>query len=324
MTPKIIIQKVCDGLGLGFGSISRRHRESQAGNEGLGRVTDYTVHNLRILVPIDVDDTGAVLTDDGCGDGRPVSHRAGAVFTLVDGKPKHFARSLHRAKVFGGGATMAVAMRIGLGEAAGETLKVAFKQAMEACNAHGVDYGAHTDTRAEGRDCGCGAIDNAPAILQAIKNNQAYIINTIKALGVDTHGLRTIKVDGKEIPGVLDHFAAAADVDNSEYAGSAIMQAILANGKIVKELAGDHRTTRIVLNFVEGHTVDQDFVRKQTADRAQAFAVDTWRLAELASMLYKDAEQERRALLSELVYTLGTAAVLTDGTLPVYAVTIGV
>lgn len=322
--PKIVIQKVCDGLGLGFGVISRRHREAQAGNEGLERVTDYTVHNPRVLVTIDADAAGNILTDDGCGDGRPVSRRADAVFTRVDGKPKQFSHSLHRAKVFGGGATMAVAMRIGLGEARGETLESIFKSAMEACEAHGVNYGAHTDTRAKDGNCGCGAIDNAPAILQVIKNNQTYIVNTIKALGVDTHGLHVTKVDGKEVPGVLDHFVAAAEVDNGTYVGSAIVRGILGNGKVIKELAGDNRATRIILNFVEGHTVDQDFVRKQTAGRAQAFAVDAWRLAELASALYKDAEQERRALLSELVYTLATAAVLTDGTLPVYAVTISV
>ena len=88
--------------------------------------------------------------------------------------------------------------------------------------------------------------------------------------------------------------------------------------RILKRFVVALYESRIVLNTVRGFTVDQSFVRSYTNNKAQVFAVDTWRLEDIANSLYEGDEQaQHKALHSELVYTLGVAAVLTDGKLPV-------
>ena len=93
---------------------------------------------------------------------------------------------------------------------------------------------------------------------------------------------------------------------------------IIDSGKIVKELTGKHLEMYIVLNDVEGYTVNQELVREVSGDQVQVFAVDVWRLKELAAELYEQPEEQALALKSMLVYTLAVAATLTKGDLPVY------
>jgi hypothetical protein len=72
-----------------------------------------------------------------------------------------------------------------------------------------------------------------------------------------------------------------------------------------------------VLNTVRACTVNQKLIREITDDKAQIFAVDVWRMQDIAGKLYDDRAAHQRAFLSELIYTLATAAVLTKGDLPV-------
>ncbi len=66
------------------------------------------------------------------------------------------------------------------------------------------------------------------------------------------------------------------------------------------------------------HTVNQRLIRMVTGDKAQIFGIDIWRLENIAAKLYPDQpELQHKVFLSELVYTLGVAAVLTKGDLPV-------
>jgi hypothetical protein len=317
--PKFIAEKISDGLRFGSGTISRHEREALTGNEDLARLTDAAMQGDRLLVPVDVDDSGEQITDDGCGDGRPVGGRSGAVFAKVKGRLMKFNRSLRRAKVFGGGATMAAASRIGLGESANKPLEGVFSDAMDRMSAEGLSFGAHTDNNAHDDACGCGAIDKAPAIIQAVVANRDHIAGTVADLmNVDTENATATQELAGSLNMIFDNYAKRAVQDSSDYTGRAVMNTIVNAGKVVKELDGEHKETRIILNTVEGTTVDQEFVREATGGRAQAFAVDVWRLQQLAQNLYADPKKQQSAFLSQVVYTLGTAAVLTKGDLPVY------
>ena len=58
-----------------------------------------------------------------------------------------------------------------------------------------------------------------------------------------------------------------------------------------------------------------------TEDQAQIFGVDVWRMKDIADKLHSgQPDRQHKALLSELVYTLGEAAVLTKGDVPVYMI----
>ena len=294
--------RLADGLGFGHGAISAQTIEGAAGNEDLAALTDELLESPQILAPISCTDDGGLIQDDGCGDGR----RTGLVF---DGE-RVCRTSLVRPKVFGGGITMAAATRIGLGCSNGLTLATIFEESDRHLDYRGVDYGGHTVEYVVGKKSGCGAIDEAPRILDAAGAYRQEIRATVVSL----------MGEAPEIDQVLDNFIIAGDVDNDGYNGAEIMAGIIDRGKVVKALADDHMETRIVLNSVPGYTADQGFVREYTGGRAQVFSVDVWRMMELAERLYDDPISQRQALVSELVYTLATAAVLTKGDLPVYSI----
>jgi hypothetical protein len=223
-------------------------------------------------------------------------------------------RSLNRAKVFGGALTMAAASRIGMGRAADTDLTIVFEDSITQLNNHHINFGAHTaDHVAEGRediDAGCGAIDGAPAIIEAAVKYEEPIRASIKALGIDDTGLDT----------VFANYRAYAETlpTQKSYSGRVIMDKIVSAGKVVKQLVGAHKECRIVLNNVRDFTINQALVREVTDDQAQVFAVDVWRLTDIANTMYEGLPGEQRAALqSQVVYTLATAAVLTKGDLPV-------
>jgi hypothetical protein len=306
--PELQITKIADGLGMnyGTGTISALELEHKDGNEDVADLTDQAIQSPNILVKVDSDEHGKMLQDDGCGDGRPVI----TITAKIDGVKHFFDRSRRRAKVFGGGAVMTLATRIALGHGA-PTLNQTIDASIAQMADSGLDFGAHTDNQAGGEDCGCGAIDKAPSIIAAASHFRSDIAETIAALNVDTTGLEKVQ----------DSYDAYADIiKNKPYSGRQSMNSIVDAGKIVKELADDHRETRVILNMVEGYTVDQNCVRVVTNGRAQVFAVDVWHLKQLAEKLYSDETEQLRGLQGMLVYMLATAAVLTKGDLPVYVV----
>jgi hypothetical protein len=104
------------------------------------------------------------------------------------------------------------------------------------------------------------------------------------------------------------------------FSGRRVMETIKNAGKVIKHLIEGHNERRIVLNTVEGYTVNQQIVRDATGERVQIFATDMWRLRQISESLYTDPAEQRKAFISMVVYTLGVAATLTKGDLPVYVV----
>ena len=309
-----VVERISDGLGFGYGSISAFKLEAAEGNGDLAALTDEAIRHPDFLSPISRDDDGRLIKDDGCGDGR----RTGLVFRRSDDEQApgrvYYKSSLLRSKVFGGGQVMAGAAEIALGRADGLDVENVFGRGRETLSAGGLDYGAHTAMHAHEGKTGCGAIDYAPAILVAAVTYRDEIRSSIEAL---VGPAPELEADADGNPGILDRFAAAAAVDNTGYDSRRVMEATIIDGKIVKALSDDHMETRIILNDVPGYTADQGFVREYTGGRAQVFSVDVWRMAEIAEAMADDPAGQRRAFLGELVYTLATAAVLTKGDLPV-------
>ncbi len=298
--PEIEVVNLAEGFGFGEGGISASERKLIVGEEVVARV-EAAIASPDILVPVSTDKEGHRIDDDGCGDGRPVKR-------IFQG-PVELNKSLDRSKVFGGGAVMTAAMEIGLGEVTGIPMKETLGSAIGKLKANGIDFGAHTDDHAHGDNSGCGAIDKAPAVIANTVKYKENIVASINALGVNTDGLDE----------VLANFATYnSQIAGQEYKGAEVVGEIIESGKIVKELENDHREMFDILNMVEGFTVNQELVRQVSDGQAQAFAVDVWRLQELAQRAYPDdAELQNKAFLSELVYTLGVSATLTLGDQPV-------
>jgi hypothetical protein len=307
---KIEVAKIADSIGYGDGAISYEARKSEVGAEIL-QAAENAINSKAILAKVDVDEKGNMLDDDGCSDGRVW----GKLFEKVNGAMRWFKRSLNRPKVFGGGITMGTAAMLGLGEADGQELNQAFSTTVERFQDKMIGFGAHTDSHNEShpKNCGCGAIDKAPQILSNALKFEDKIRGTLTAFGIDN-----------DDPGVGNIFgnlrSFSNKIDAEAYSGKEVSEAITENGGFIKELAGDHLEMYIVLNNVEGYTVDQHYIREISDDKVQVFAVDVWRLKQLAQRLYDNDTERHQAFVSMLVYTLATAATLTKGDLPVYSV----
>ena len=300
---EFMVTRISDGLGIGEGSISGVSIANNVGEDVMQRA-DAAISSSSILVDVGTDDNGAPVDDDGCGDGRITK------VVMKGREPRR--RSLNRAKVFGGGSAMAVADLIGSGEAA-DTLVDTFGKAINILSEHMIDFGAHTAEHVSSEDkSGCGAIDEAPTILNRVIQNQAVITEQLRALGIAAEGLDVIFENFKTCN---DRFA------NQAYRGLDVMNLIVDRGKIVKQLGGAHVEARIILNYVPGKTIDQGLIHSVSDGKVDVFGVDVWRIQDLAKGLHSNDEQaELHALQSMLVYTLAVAIVLTKGDLPVYTI----
>lgn len=304
LAPQIEVNKIVDGFGFGEGGISHEERKLIVGEEVLADIESAIASN-DILVPVSTDKLGRRIDDDGCGDGRGVK----AVF---EGWMTR-AKSLTRSKVFGGGVAMTAGMKIGLGDTAGQGLQELFHDSIETLKDKQIGFGAHTDDHNSGEssvNSGCGAIDRAPFVIQNAVKYQEQITESIAALGADTSQLND----------VFKNFASYAEqIKDGEYSGKKVTNEVSDNGKIVKELEHNHHEMYVVLNTIEGKTVNQELIRSVSGGDVQVFGVDVWRMQELAQREYpNDTEKQNTAFLSELVYTLGVSATLTKGDLPVY------
>lgn len=308
--PEFRTRLVTEGLGFGLGDIDG----SLESDPETAQKLDKAIQSPELLTAVDInEETGKMLDDDACGDGREVN------FIVRLGH--RYKRSLHRSKVFGGGATMAAAISIGTGRARNDQLVTVFTSAADRMTACKIDFGGHTADHAAEGSCGCGAIDSAPKIVASAVNYETEIRGSLATLGMS----------GEQIDGKLDTIFAnfrttASATAGQNYSGYKVMDA-LSNvyGKVIKQLGGSHLEKAIILNTLNGYTTNQQFVRTATGDKAQVFAVDAWRLQDIANRLNTDDQTgevnesaAQDALLSELVYTLATAAVLTKGNLPVY------
>ena len=289
-----------NGFGYGEGAISYETRAAVVGKEILEAV-ETAIESDEILLPVSQDKNGQRIEDDGCGDGRNVRR----VFMGLSEKTK----SLVRAKVFGGGVTMLSAMEIGAGKAAGYSLNELFRQGIAIMRRQQIDFGAHTDIHATGENSGCGAIDKAPYVIAGVVSFEEQIRGTLANMGVDMTG----------IDDVMRNFAVYAEsIQDKAYSAKKVIDDVVREGKVVKELEDNHYEMFVLLNLTEGYTVNQELIRQVSNGKVQVFGVDVWRLQALAMKRHpNDAPAQNKALLSELVYTLGVSAALTRGDLPV-------
>lgn len=319
-----------NGLGFGKGGISVK-TQLETGiltPEAPGHIHEVIMHDPALFKPVEV-------ADDGCGDGRPWTKIIQAITNLHgDQEIRSYKRSLLRAKVFGGGLVAGASMLRAIVGAPHENETVADDRQIiaEQFAAREFAHGAHTDNHATGTHCGCGAIDKYPEITA----NALYFREQIKSVLGVIYG-ETFDDNKEAIEQVFSVYESLAD--NTTYfagtTGEQSMSRILASGAVVKELYGHHVEDTIIINDVEGTTLDQQYYTQIVKDRCaekpetvQAFTVDTWRGRIIADTVAKiaieidptidEAAARNRALADFLIRTLAVAGTLTAGDLPVY------
>jgi len=322
MQVEYVAERIAEGLPFGTGDIDGVAIAEAAGPEVMTAV-DKLIMSPEILVDVSTDSDGHMIDDDGCGDGRITDFIKRGRDKLVNVVNKH------RAKVFGGGSAMTMADMVGSGEATGP-LRGVFSKAINTLLKEQINFGAHTGITQDTNSCGCGAVDKSPAAIVAVGTNAEGIRGVFSLL---TQKFSSAKSDQPKtgIDALLatdysmeitDNFRRYGEtIKGQEFHGMDVMNEIADWGKIIKELEGGHLEARILLNLVRGKTVDQGLVHKVSGGKADVFAVDVWRLQDLAERLHpENVTAQQRAFQSMLAYTLGVAAVLTSGKLPVYVI----
>ena len=316
------------GLGFGEGGISVRRQME------LGILTAEVPGHVDKLLVSDKDAFKAVETsDDGCGDGRPWVKIMRMEANEGTKEVVEYKKSLLRPKVFGGGAIAASSMwRAVNGAPTNDLVTTDRSFIINELADRGFSHGAHTDNHAEGDNCGCGAIDKYVMITKNAIKFREQITDTLKALY------------GEEFNSNYDAIVEAFRVyeslaENDAYfdgsTGRRTMEQIIESGATVKELYGHHIEETIVINDVEGTTLDQQYftqkVKEMCTDKPQviqAFTVDIWRgrqIAEIVTDIKKaqdptdDSELTYKIAMADfLIRTMAVAATLTAGDLPVY------
>lgn len=320
-----------DGLGFGAGSISVKEQTEQGvlALDTLGHIRDVLVDDPQAFKSVEVD-------DDGCGDGRPW-HKIVRAYIDENGQKQYrfFGASKLRAKVFGGGlVTVASMWRTIRGvPRQHETISQDRAFMAEKLAEHGVSHGAHSDDHAEGQQCGCGAIDKYPEITANAVTYRNQTTNVLKVVYGEEFADNQAAIE--QTFGVYEALAKHAGYLAGAN-GKDAMDQILESGAVVKELRGRHIEDTIVINDVEGTTLDQQYFTETVKNRStgdkpqtvQAFSVDVWRGRRLADVAAKIAQDEdpradidtvrRLAFADFLVRTLAVAGTLTAGDLPVY------
>lgn len=317
-----VITLAPNGLGYGEGSISAESMNS-SDLEVAGEIirTDQDV-----FVSVDPD-----APDDGCGDGRKVARvmRLNEETDVIE----ELRKSRRRAKIFGGGLMVASSMWRSIAGTPnhGETVLGDREFIAGKLKDLNIAHGAHTDTHAQGDNCGCGAIDKYPDMTKNAGIYKQEIIGTLKAL----YG-ESFEENAEAIKAVFATYGVLTDDKDyfSNAQGAKTRDLIAGSGSVVKELADDHREGKIVLNDIEGTTFDQRrFDDKLQAagveSEIQVFVVDVWRgrmyadaIAQVAAdtlegVTYETARQT--AYADFLIRTLAVAATLTKGDLEVNA-----
>lgn len=253
---------------------------------------------------LESDDEAFLLTEegDGCGDGRLV---------LLD-----YLEKCPRAKMFGGGLMMMVALNIASGnveDTAVKQVNEALAQLIEATKNSDFKFGAHDANHCGDNDCGCGAMDRFIEIIESIFRYRSENKEIIQGLlGENFDESIYSKVQSK-----FD-LAYENEVYSEGYSGRAAGMALKdSNSSEIRTLSGSHEEIAVVINDKFGTTLNQKKFQSEVG--FQSFSVDLWRIRYYADKFGGDSEEDKNeALYGMLMYTLGTSAALTDGSQTVY------
>lgn len=279
-------------------------------------------------------------TDDGCFDGRPTG---GLVERDSEGTRgiRVIDAEHERPMVAGGGYATGTTIRIALGEH-GESIDEAIQATGRTLYEKGIVCGAHTGPVHGEGTCGCGAIDlmdknmaNAVSTYsEGIKTATQAIVEGVVGVQFDEASYEKAMKNWREALEDETYFATSTGASRSEaiLATQDAINEANPNGTleaVTKDLEGKHNEWFLTINTVEGKTFSQakfralmaeHFPTTDPADLPQVFPLDAYRLGELTKASVKDDEAFMTGLEASIAYQLGTAAELTDGTLPIYII----
>ncbi|HET7827747.1 MAG TPA: hypothetical protein VFK97_02685 [Candidatus Saccharimonadales bacterium] len=245
-------------------------------------------------------------------------------------------------QVPGGTPVTSLAYRFSKGLTAEATIESDFVEYGNLLESLGLPYspGAHEDEHnaSHPENTGCGAIDKMLEILKIMQEyatdaegNRTYRVyeyaKAIASTYMDEASFERVfqdiqvKLQALNGPHFHDHYFQKDEESGSHRFRSRIVEKVKDGGrrigkKTVERLTGEHNEVFLIVNHVEGETFDRDGFADSNQGLAQAFNYDVWVVAQRARDIFpEDAEKQRTMLLTNIMYAVGTAMALTDGSL---------
>ncbi|HVX58187.1 MAG TPA: hypothetical protein VG964_00440 [Candidatus Saccharimonadales bacterium] len=227
-------------------------------------------------------------------------------------------------QVSGGTPVSAFTLRLARrGDMPGDTVEDDFQVVSEIVAKAGLPYGpgAHEDSGSAdtAEKTGCGAIDYMIEIAGIMGDREAMYDYVKAVLGEDFNEQafdEIIEEVGKYTePEQRDKYFMRGKH------GKTLIKTAKNLGKkqgkkAVEKLRGTHNEVFLIINKVVGETFDRDGFSAENQHLAQAFNYDLWHVVERAHALFPDDEPARmRLITAQVMYAVGTAMALTDGSL---------
>lgn len=255
-----------------------------------------------------------------CPDGRP---NKGTEDKVRNGKT---TRSVG-PQIFGGTPGCALAARV---IENGDFSQYAFTndvaKTTEFLKQRGIAFGGHKDEHAHGDKCGCGAIDQIPAVLGVLGNDE--LAPTIQKLTAAIIGEEYSADTGRGLFMKFENLNRQADHylerQGETYPYRRQVLQIMENESThpehaIQTMVGPHNEVALVVNKKRNTTLNRAKLNVETDRKFQVFNFDYWACEELAKAYYpKSPEKQREWLHARVMQSVATAMVLTDGSLPVY------
>jgi hypothetical protein len=271
----------------------------------------------------------------------------GAVVRCVDGRGEEDAvpnRSNLGPQVPGGTAVTSLAYRFALGLSAEATIESDVEEYRRLLEALGLPYipGGHEDEHNanDPENTGCSAIDKLLEILKIMgeydmdeHGNRHYIVydyaEAIAAQYMNKESFERafqdiqVKLQALNGPHFRDHYFQKEESTDSHRFRTGMLNKVKEGGlrhgrRTVERLCGDHNEAFLMVNYVAGETFDRDgfAADSESEGKIQAFNYDVWVIAERARDVFRnDVEKQYNFMLTNIMYAVGTAMALTDGSL---------
>ncbi|MDB5180911.1 MAG: hypothetical protein JWO54_674 [Candidatus Saccharibacteria bacterium] len=281
--------------------------------------------------------------DDGCVDGRPT---VGIVVRTEDGQkvlPIHVPNK-ERPKLAGGGYVTAFTMRAGVG-IIGVDADTDLKETGLVLADKNIVSGAHIASShshdEQDLTTGCKANDEVDIAFDNASDTNKFEVKIIETTDSLLQAAGVELADGN-LKLITNNWRKTLENENyfKNSTGKSRLDVVFATQEAVneasdsevqiavtKELTGRHNEWYFVINLLEGKTFSQakllellrvDFPDLDPNDLPQAFVVDVPRIVELARGAVDDQDVPS-AIAAGVMFQASIAAVITDGTLPVFA-----
>lgn len=245
-------------------------------------------------------------------------------------------------QVPGGTAVTSLDYRLSIGLSAEATIESDAEEYRSLLEELGLPYipGGHEDEHnaTDPENTGCGAIDKMLEILKSMgeyelnkPGNRHYrVYDYAKSIASpymdETDFEQTfqdiqLKLQALHGPHFHDRYFQKEEATGLYRFRSGILSKVKEGGqrrgrKTVERLVGAHNEVFLLINHVKGETFDRDGFAAETDGKAQAFNYDVWVMAQRAEEVFPDdPEKQRTLILTNIMYAVGTAMALTDGSL---------